>query len=106
MPGAEARNMPKQGSSVFPLLYASVCVYVTVCLYIAATQYLYSHQAYLAAPLYAAFVSLAMLLLVLHFNLAVPPIKPSLELPFPDSVPECPHGMLVFPSNHLSLNQV
>lgn len=81
--------MPKNRGVQFFHFCMQVCVYVTVCLYIAATKYLYSHQAY-RAPLYAAFVSLAMLLLALHFTSAVSPIKPSLELPFPDSVPECP----------------
>lgn len=84
-----------EGGSVFPLLYATV--YVIVCLYIAATKYLYSHQEYLAVLLYAAFVSLALLLLALHFNSSVPPIKPSLELPFPDFVPQCPLRRTGFP---------
>lgn len=87
--------MCHEGGSVFPLLYATV--YATVCLYIAATKYLYNLREYLAILLYAAFVSLAVLLVALHFNSSVPPIKPSLELPFPDLVSQCPLRRVGFP---------
>lgn len=46
------------------------------------------------------------LLLALHVKSTLPPIRTSPEMAFPDSGPERLGGLLVFPSNGLSLNQV
>lgn len=51
MPVAEAKNMPKRGTSVFPLLHASVCRHFTVCLYIACKRTLSKPSSISGQPL-------------------------------------------------------
>ena len=102
VPGAKARNMAFQ----FFHFSTGMCVCYGLSLHSCNKISLQSSGIFWPARLCAAFVSLALLVLVLRFNSAVPPIKPSPEPPFPDSVPECPRGVPVSPSNHLSLNQV